>query len=486
MSKLVPFLGRKASQPSERAPAPAKATAAETATPPAAAQPAPDKADLELDQDLFLPVAVELGKENEAVRNLLIDAEYKLGELDTIRSSIGKLVDPVAKTLRAYEVTKSEKLSLQNTLNTARVTQSKLRDDLLASERKARTLEAECTRLREVLAVAQQSVAVHEKIKAEQLAELSARRSQITDLQRHAHQQGADLQQAREENRRAAERIAGADRRAVQFENEAQTAQQKAQQAIQERAAVQTALDKAHTELAQSARRLTDTERSFVAAKSRLQTVEAALGEAQAERTRLATALDEMNHNHLDEMNTQTARFEALQARAGLTEQLLAEARQTLMARADEIRTFERRVIDAATVHDNTGEQLARMTEALDEREARIAELEQSHMALQAHNDMLNDEGLSRDSAYAHAEQKMREQADLIVLLENQVKAARSAHELQIEQLHAQLQREQLERSMAEGALESGRRDIARLLREIGAMQPRPTPAAANGGLRAA
>ena len=43
---------------------------------------------------------------------------------------------------------------------------------------------------------------------------------------------------------------------------------------------------------------------------------------------------------------------------------------------------------------------------------------------------------------------------------------------MQLDQLNAQ--REQLERSMAEGALESGRKDIARLLREISAMHHRP------------
>jgi len=61
-----------------------------------------------------------------------------------------------------------------------------------------------------------------------------------------------------------------------------------------------------------------------------------------------------------------------------------------------------------------------------------------------------------------------------VELLEKQLQAARSANEMQLDQLHAQLQREQLERSMAEGALESGRKDIARLLREVSAMQQRP------------
>jgi len=39
------------------------------------------------------------------------------------------------------------------------------------------------------------------------------------------------------------------------------------------------------------------------------------------------------------------------------------------------------------------------------------------------------------------------------------------------------LQREQLDRTMAEGALEAGRKDIARLLREISTIQYRAEPA---------
>ena len=40
--------------------------------------------------------------------------------------------------------------------------------------------------------------------------------------------------------------------------------------------------------------------------------------------------------------------------------------------------------------------------------------------------------------------------------------------------------REQLERSMAEGALESGRKDIARLMREVAALQYRPVAATSS------
>jgi len=83
----------------------------------------------------------------------------------------------------------------------------------------------------------------------------------------------------------------------------------------------------------------------------------------------------------------------------------------------------------------------------------------------------------ARDAAANRAQQKAKEQEELLALLEGQIKSAREASELQIEQLNAQLQREQIERAMAEGALESGRRDIARMIRELSERQ-RPTGAA--------
>lgn len=479
MTKLVTFLGRKTVSAVEKpAPAPQPLTATAAA----------EKSDIELDQDLFFPAATQLGHENETVRNLLIDAEHKIGELELIKNSIGKLVDPVSKTLRAYEETKSEKLSLQNVLNTTRIAQNKMREDLANAEKKARSLEAETLRLRDILASAQQTIAAHEKTKAEQVAELSARRSQIAELQRHVQAQSADLQQSREENRRHVERVTATDKRMVQLEGEARSAQQKAMQSFQECAAVQAALNKAHSELSLTGRRLTESDKTLAATQARLKAVEAGLAEAQSERQQLSAALDEANHKHLDAMNMQNSRFQAVQARANLTESLLEEARQALTARADEIRSFERRVIETSTAHDNSGEKLAQLTATLAEREDQIREFEQSHAALHEHNQMLRHAVAARESAHDTAQQKLQEHADMVELLEKQLQAARSANEMQLDQLNAQLQREQLERSMAEGALESGRKDIARLLREISAMHHHPDLAGDEpaSGLRSA
>jgi len=265
----------------------------------------------------------------------------------------------------------------------------------------------------------------------------------------------------------------------VQLEGQVQAAQQRAMQADQERASVQSSLDKTLGELAQTARRLNESERALASTQSRLQLVEHSLAETQAERSRLSAALDEANHKHLDEMNMQNSRFDSLQARASMTETLLAEARQTLMARADEIRTFERRVVETATARDNSTDKLSQVIEALAEREARIRDLEATHTALSEQNQMLTHAMAARDASHYQAQERLREQTSLAQLLEDQLHAARVSNEMQIEQLNAQLQREQLERSMAEGALEAGRRDVSRLLRELGEVQYRPLPASA-------
>ncbi len=77
MTKFASLLGRKPALVTETPQGPAAASR----RPP----PAPDKNVLELDQELFFPIASQLGEENEVVRNLLIDAEHKITELDSIK-----------------------------------------------------------------------------------------------------------------------------------------------------------------------------------------------------------------------------------------------------------------------------------------------------------------------------------------------------------------------------------------------------------------
>ena len=369
MSKLGSLIGRKPSVPvvGEKSSSAEKIAVAEIF----AVAPEPEKPlknVLELDNDLFLPVASQLGEENETIRNLLIDAEHKINELDAIKRAVGKLVEPVSKTLRALEEAKGEKIGLQSALNNARITNSNMRSELGTAEKKVALLESECARFRETLTVTQQKLAALESTKSEQTTELAARRAQVADLQRRVQQQSGELQVARDENRRLSERLTQVDKRTVQLESEGEATQQKLMVSEKERSTVQKSLDKAFAELTQVSQRLLDTDKALAATQIRMQNAEHALAEAQTERHRLATALDDAKQKHQSEIISHKANYETLLARATLTDKLLEETRHNMMERATEIQAFDRRLADSTRTHTVIGEKLGLIEDALAER----------------------------------------------------------------------------------------------------------------------
>ncbi len=110
---------------------------------------------LELDEELFSTLGAQLGGENEALRNLLLDANNKIGELDTIKAAVGKLVDPVSKALRDFEAEKTEKVGLQTVLNNTRTAYGKLRNEVSDLEKRLAASDQECQTLRQDLAATQ-------------------------------------------------------------------------------------------------------------------------------------------------------------------------------------------------------------------------------------------------------------------------------------------------------------------------------------------
>ena len=305
-----------------------------------ASPPEPEKRQkvIDLDNELFLPIARQLGEENESIRNLLIDAEHKIDELDAIKRAISKLVEPVNKKLRALEETKS---------------------DLGMAEKKVATLESECARLREALTVTQQNLTALESAKAEQTTELAARHAQIADLQGRVLQQSEEIQVARDENRRLSERVALADKQTVQLESEGEATRQKLMVSEKERTAVQKSLDKAFADMTEMSQRLLDAEKALATNQIRMQNTELLLAETQTERHRLATALDDAKQKHQGEIISQKSNYETMQARATLTEKLLEDMRKSMMERAEEIQSFDRRLAESlqppAETHRDAG-----------------------------------------------------------------------------------------------------------------------------------
>ena len=160
-------------------------------------------------------------------------------------------------------------------------------------------------------------------------------------------------------------------------------------------------------------------------------------------------------------------RLEALRSRAATAEQLLAEVRQTIVARTEEIRGLERKVVEANIARTNTEKTIERLTTARDALDGKSRDLEQGRAALLDRSSNLAEALKARETSHAHAEQKIKVLTDRIAEMEAEANAYRAKAERRIDELSASLQRERVELAVAQGALETTRRDYMRLQRDI-------------------
>ena len=458
MRKFGAFLARK----------PAAAEAALAPTP--GGTTLPDNP-LDIDEELFSAIGAQVGGENETLRNLLLDANAKIGELDVIKDAVGKLVDPVAKTLRAIESEKSEKLALQTVLNNTRTAYGKLRNELTEYEKKLAASQSQCDDLKHDLANTQNLLRTAEATRAEIAIDIAARRAQIADLEAQLSQANGENKSLREEVRRLDERLNSANKRIITLESELNKARQKLLLAEDEKRVQQDLLDKSGAEAARLSRKLAETEAMFNAAQGRLRHLEANFAEISIERTRLAGALDDANERNEHERANQRARFEALQARAAASEKLLGEAREHLLARAEEIRDFDRRVTSTAHERDNLQTKIADLESDRLRRESEFKECEQVKATLIDRTAALARAYNAKEAALERAEQTIAALAQRVESLEMLGAADKLAAEQTIEELKAAVKREQIERSVSDGALETARKDFARVARDVMALQ---------------
>jgi chromosome segregation ATPase len=464
---------------------PSEPTPASTDNTPSNITALPDNP-LELDEELFSALGAQIGGENESLRNLMLDATAKIAELDTIKAAVGKLADPLSKTLRALEAEKSEKISIQTVLNNTRTAYGKLRNEVAELEKKTATSDKECKALRQELATTQSVLRTTETTKAEISIDIAARRAQIAELEARLAQETGETRALRDENRRLDERLSVTDKRIIALESDLNAARQRLLMAEDEKRAQQTSLTKASADAARLSRKLAETEASLNATHGRLRHVEANFVEVNTERSRLVTALDQANEHHEHEITSQHMRFDALQARATATENLLGEAREHLLARAEDIRGYDRRFGELAMERDGLHARVSELEAERIQRDSEFTEVDQARNTFMDRSTTLARAYTMKEAALGRAEDANISLNERIAALEANLANEKQSAENTIHELNAAVQREKLERAVVEGALESGRKDFARLMREVMTLQREQQAAEAPARQRAA
>ena len=154
-----------------------------------------------------------MGEENEVLRNLLTDTGRKIGELDELKEAFDKIVAPFNSALRALEQEKSQTLGLTGMLNESRAAYETLRTEFYQIEKKATTLEAEAEKLRDDLELARESNRALESTRLELSNDISARHTQIAELEHQLAQETSQRRTLSENRRTLQEQLDAAEKR---------------------------------------------------------------------------------------------------------------------------------------------------------------------------------------------------------------------------------------------------------------------------------
>jgi chromosome segregation ATPase len=193
----------------------------------------------------------------------------------------------------------------------------------------------------------------------------------------------------------------------------------------------------------------------IVVARARLEQMEANLAAAEVERTALSAARDEASF----EAHTLSRRIEAICSRAATAEKLLSEARQSLVARAEEVRIAERKTAEATIVRNTTQKLVEQLTAARDALQGKTKELERERASLIERSHILAETVKARETALGQAEQEIKSLTDRIAEIEVDAGIYRAKAQRRIEELAESLQRERTGFAAARDALDGKRKE---------------------------
>lgn len=199
-----------------------------------------------------------------------------------------------------------------------------------------------------------------------------------------------------------------------------------------------------------------DLTREILAARARLEQMEATRVAAEIERTALAAARDEAKA----EAHALNRQVEAIRSRAATAEKLLSDVRQSLAARAEELRIAERKAAEATVARNSTQTLVDQLTAARDALEKKTDDLEKERASLIERTQTLAETLKAREIALGQAEQKIRSLTDRIAESEVDAGTYRARSERRIEELAESLQRERTAFAAARDALDGKRKEF--------------------------
>jgi chromosome segregation ATPase len=433
---------------------------------PATKQQSADRRD-DNSKTTFADVGARIGEDNEALRNLLIDTGHQFSAVDDLKETFGKLVEPLSRLLTTLEHERADNAGLRGALAEIRTSHETLRTEFQGLGKRSSELESDNERLARDLDTAQQTVRQLEDDKAKLGSEIAAMRVAMAKLESQLGDETSSVRALSDEKGILAERSDAADKRINELEAEVALARERLSLLENDKDTLQAALDRTLAESSRTSRRLAESEGALSDARGRLQQVESSLAAVEAERKRLAAACDEANEQRQSEVYALVLKLDAMRSRSDAAEKLLAEVRQNLVARTEEIRVAESKIVEATVARSGAEKKFEHVSAVSEGRDRQTKKLEQARANLTERCNVLSETLKASESSLGHAQEKVRSLTGRVEQLQSDAAANQAKAEKRIEQLNAAIERERVERALAEGALETTRGDYARVQREM-------------------
>jgi crescentin len=360
--------------------------------------------------DALVGAGVQIGRESEALHLLVMNTRRKIEELEQIRQAFDQMAVPLSAAMRALDQERLLSKNLASQLDEKTSGYDKLRDELQRAENKIRRYESETEDLQSALDQAREAGRALERRQNELAEEIKRRGGQINELECRVEQEMAQRHSLTENCRTLQEQLARAEKRVVELQGKLTTADEKCELLDDDRGSLRDSLDQAMNEIARLNRGLVESESTAATARADLGKVEASYAEMCNERSRLAAALHELGEQRQAESQMLNERIAALQSRAVAAERMVADTRQRLIARTEEVRAFVSKAAEATVARDAAERQLAELEVLQGRRAGQNGEPERPRKDLAEVLGALNVK--SREMSLAGAAEKLAALAD--------------------------------------------------------------------------
>lgn len=414
----------------------------------------------------FADVGARIGADNEVLRNLLIETGHQLAAIDDLKASFNKLTEPLANVLTTLEHERADNARTKGELAALRTSHETLRDDFQKLEVRTSELKADNERLNRSLATALQKTRELEDNRSELRTALTTARDAITTMTKQIEEQTAKIRALSDEKVALAERAEASDKKISGLEGELAQTRERMSLLENDKGSLQTALDKTLGESSRVSRQLGETESALGQSRSRIQQLEGSLATAETERDKLVAALDEANERRQSEVYALEIKLDGMRSRCDTAEQMLASARQTIIGRSEALRAAEARSFEAGVARKEAEAKAEHLAAVSDSRGEQIDRLENEVTELNERCRLLMASQTATESLLTDAQEHVASLTGHVEQLQLEVNATRTRAEEDYVQLHAALEHERAERTLAEAGLERARADYVRLQQE--------------------